>query len=222
MTITLWGRRNSANVQKALWALEELGLAYEHHRVGGSFGGTRTPEYLAMNPNGLVPTLQDGDLTLFESDAILRYLARTYGQGTLWPDDPAEAAVADQWTTWATSTLFPKFFPLFYAQIFTPKAEQDVSGLGGAAVALAGVTAILDAALEGRDYLVGDRFTFGDIAPAIFARRALMLPYGAPPTAPNVVRWLGGLRKRPAFARFVDHPIGTCREEWLEIEKEVG
>jgi len=221
MAITLWGRRNSANVQKALWALEELDLAYDHVKVGGSFGGTKTVEYLAMNPNGVVPTLQDGDLTLFESDAILRYLARTYGQGTLWPDDPAEAALADQWTTWTTSTLFPKFFPLFYAQIFALRAEQDVSGLGEAAAALAATIGILDRALEGRDHLVGDSFTYGEIAPAIFARRALLLPYGAPET-PNIARWLEGLRARPVFTRFIDHPIGTCREEWLEIEKERG
>jgi len=221
MTITLWGRRNSANVQKALWALEELGLAYEHRRVGGSFGGSKTPDYLAMNPNGLVPTLMDGDLTLWESDAILRYLARTYGQGTIWPDNAAEAALADQWTTWTTSTLFPKFFALFYPQIFTPRAEQDFSGLGEPAAALATTIAILDRALEGRAHLVGDSFTFGEIGPAIFARRALLLPYGAP-SAPNIARWLEGMRARPAFARFIDHPMGTCREEWLEIEKEVG
>lgn len=221
MTITLWGRRNSANVQKATWALGELGLEYRRERVGGSFGGTKTPEYLAMNPNGLVPTLQDGDFTLWESDAILRYLARTYGRGTLWPEDPAQAALADQWTTWTTSTLFPKLFPLFYAQAFTPKAEQDFSGLGDAAKALGATIEVLDAALEGRAYLAGDDFTYGDIGPAIVARRVLMLPFGAP-EAPNAARWLEGMRARPAYAAHVDFPLGFCREDWLENEGKYG
>lgn len=221
MTITLWGRRNSGNVQKVAWALAELGLDYEHRRVGGSFGGTDTPEYRALNPNGLVPVLQDGDLTLWESDAILRHLSRTYGMGGLWPEDPAAAALADQWTTWAASTLYPRFFPLFFAQIFTPKAQQDFSGLGEAAQALAAAMAILDKALEGRAYVAGDAFSFGDIGAAVFARRALMLPFGAP-EAPSVARWIERLRGRPAYAEHVDFPIGACREDWLEHERTYG
>lgn len=221
MTITLWGRRNSGNVQKATWALGELGLEFEHRQVGGSFGGTKTPEYLAINPNSVVPTLQDGDLTLFESDAILRYLARTYGAGSLWPNDPGELALADQWATWASTTFLPRFFPLWRAAAFTKRADQDPKAFEPHAEGLQGVMSILDAALEGRDHLVGGDLTFGEFGLAIFARRAFMLPYGVP-EAPNVLRWLDRLKARPAYAKHVDFPLGTCHEDWLENERKYG
>ena len=219
--ITLWGLRNSSNVQKVTWALGELGLAFERRDLGGSFGGTRDPDYLAINPNGLVPTIRDGGLVLFESDAILRHLARRHGEGTLWPRDVGQAALADQWTGWATTTFYPAVRPLFFASVRTRRAEQDLSSLGPAAERLAPVIAILERALEGRRFLLGDALTFGDIGPAIVARRALLVPHGAP-AAPNVARWLDRLRERPAFRDHVDLPMGTCLEEWLEHEKALG
>ena len=93
--IEVWGRRSSSNVQKVVWALDELGLPFNRHTVGGSFGGNRAPAYLAMNPNGLVPVLQDGDITMFESNAIVRYLAARYGEGALRPKDPKALAMAE-------------------------------------------------------------------------------------------------------------------------------
>jgi glutathione S-transferase len=221
MTMILWGRRNSSNVQKVLWALEELGLSYERRRVGGSFGGTDDPAYRAMNPNGLVPTLQDGGLTLWESDAILRHLARTRGAGALRPDDHAAQALADQWLTWSATTLFPALSPLFFGVIRKPRAEQDVSALGPAAAKLATTLAILDARLARVPYVAGETFSFGDIGPAITARRALLLPWGAP-DAPNVAAWLERLRARRAFQTAVEFPIGTCQEEWAENERLYG
>ncbi len=213
MTITVWGRKNSANVQKVTWALGEMGVEFDSVRVGGPFGGTKTPDYLAINPNSYVPTYQDGDLTLSESDAILRYVARKYGMGGLYPDDPEAAATADRWATWASASLFPKIFPIFYRMIATPKAEVDFSGLEGAVDGTAAAMSILDRALEGREFLVGDSLTFGDIGPAIFARRALLLPYGAP-EAPNVARFVENMQARPAFAKHVGFPVGACKEEW--------
>lgn len=220
--ITVWGRASSSNVQKPLWALDEMGVDYTRKVVGGVFGGTKTPDYVAMNPNSLVPVVEDGDLVLFESDAILRHLARSYGKGTLWPeDDPAALARADMWTTWATTTLFPALRGIFFATVRTPKAKQDLDALAPQAAALASVIAILDRALEGREFLCADRFTYGEIVPAIQARRALMLPYGAP-TAPNVARWLDGLSARPGYAKWVAVPMGTCLEEWTVHEREIG
>lgn len=218
MTMILWGRRNSSNVQKALWALEELGVAYERRRLGGSFGGGDSPEYRALNPNGLVPTLQDGALTLWESDAIVRHLARTRGAGALRPDDMAAQALADQWLTWGSTTLNPALSPLFLGIVRTPRAQADVSRLGEAAARLAATVAILDARLAVAPFVAGDAFSFGDIGPAIVARRALSLPWGAP-DAPNVARWLERIRARRAFQAAVDFPLGTCLEEWQEIER---
>ena len=112
--ITLWGRKSSANVQKVLWTLAELSLPYEHIPAGGDFGGLSDAAYLAMNPNGRIPTLKDGDLVVWESDAIVRYLAARYGAGTLWPEDPAERAIADQWMTWGTTELEVDWLWLFW------------------------------------------------------------------------------------------------------------
>src|SRR5262245_25876211 len=101
--LTIWGRNNSINVQKAMWAAEEVGQGVTRHDVGGKFGQLDTPAYKAMNPNSLVPTLQDGALTLWESNAIIRYLGAKYGAGELWPADPAARALADRWMDWQAS-----------------------------------------------------------------------------------------------------------------------
>jgi glutathione S-transferase len=220
--ITIWGRASSSNVQKVLWACEELGLDFERHPAAGAFGGVDTPDYRAMNPTGLVPTVRDGDLTLWESDAVVRHLARAYGRGTLWPEDDESAlAKADQWTCWAMFGLYPALRPIFFGTVRTPKAEQDLAALEPAFAPLARAMALLDAALEGREFLCADSFTHGEISPAISARRALNLPVGAP-TAPNVSRWLEGLSKRPGYAKYVEVPMGTCREEWDEHERALG
>jgi glutathione S-transferase len=219
--IELIGRASSSNVQKVLWALDELGLDYERRPLGGGFGGNAAPEYRALNPTGLVPTFREGDFVLWESDAILRHLARTRGMGVLMPEAPEAQALADQWTCWATTTLYPALKPLFFGVVRTPRAAQDLSALDGAAEPLAATVAILDAALAARPYLAGDAFSYGDIAPAINARRALNLPVGAP-TAPNIAAWLARLAERPPFRRWVDVPMGTCLEEWREIEKRLG
>src|SRR5262249_2214398 len=103
----VYGRRSSINVQKVLWALGELGIAFERESIGGSFGGNDTPAYRAMNPNGLVPVLRDGDVVMFESNAIVRYLATRYGTGTLLPTEPRALAAAEQWMEWTATTLAP-------------------------------------------------------------------------------------------------------------------
>src|SRR5690349_16958947 len=125
MTITVWGRLDSVNVQKVVWALGELGLAYEHVPAGGKFGGLDAPAYRAMNPNGKVPTLRDGELVVWESHAIVRYLAATYGAGTLWPADPKARAITDQWTDWTATTFQPAWIEVFWKFVRTPKVEHD-------------------------------------------------------------------------------------------------
>ena len=222
MTRILWGRRNSSNVQKVLWALTELGLDHEHRRVGGGFGGTDAAAYRAMNPMGVVPTLRDGDLTLFESDAILRYLARRYGEGTLWPEDPAQAALADQWTTWNASTFYPAVAALFFPTIRTPRAEQRPEALGPQTAALAKAGAILDSALAGREHLVGGTFSFGEIGLAISTHRAFLLPVGRLEGLPNLRRWFDGVAQRRGYRLHVDQPIGTCLEDWRALEQVHG
>ena len=123
--LKVWGRRNSANVQKAMWAIGELRLAHERIDIAGAFGRNREAAYLALNPNGLVPTLEDGDLMLWESNTILRYLAGLHGKGTLEPADPKARARAGQWMDWQLSVLGPAIHETFWGLVRTPPEKRD-------------------------------------------------------------------------------------------------
>ena len=126
--IEIWGRRNSSNVIPVLWAVAETGEDYRRHDAGGSFGGLKTPDYRAMNPNGLVPTLVDDGFVLWESNAIIRYLAAKYCGDNLWDADPARRALADRWMEWAKSTGIPPTMGLFFATVRTePEARNPAA-----------------------------------------------------------------------------------------------
>src|SRR5215510_14738093 len=127
--IKIWGRNTSSNVQKAMWAVGELDLACERFDVGGAFGKNREPAYLAMNPNGLVPTLQDGDFILWESNSIVRYLAREYSAGKLEPADAKMRARASQWMDWQLSVVGPTIFAAFWGLIRTPEEKRDLAAI---------------------------------------------------------------------------------------------
>ena len=102
--LEIWGRRNASNVIPVMWAIGELDIPYLRHDVGGSFGGLDTAEYLAMNPNGRIPTITDDGCILWESNAIIRYLSAKYGEGSLWNPDPAIRSSADRWMEWFKTT----------------------------------------------------------------------------------------------------------------------
>ena len=216
--ITLWGRRNSMNVQKVTWALKELGLDYERRNVGGSFGGTDTPEYLALNPNHVVPTLQDGDVTAWESNSIVRYLARTYSAGGLEPEDPATRAHADQWMDWLTSTLTAPLVQVFFNKIRKPADQQDPDAMAAGLAGCARLYGQLDAHLSGQDYLAGDTFTMGDIPVGVTLYRYFNMDIERP-ALPNVTAWYERLQDRPAYQRAVMIPFGRNAKEWDELEK---
>src|SRR5579864_4377588 len=111
--LRIWGRRSAFNVQKVMWLLGELSLAYQHVEAGGSFGGLDAPEFLRMNPHGRIPVIDDNGVVVWESHAIIRYLAATYGAGRLWPEDAAARSHADRWMDWSLATLLPAFFDVF-------------------------------------------------------------------------------------------------------------
>ncbi|WP_198588816.1 glutathione S-transferase N-terminal domain-containing protein [Alloalcanivorax mobilis] len=121
----VWGRRSAFNVQKVLWLLDELALAYQHRDAGGEFGGLDEPAFLALNPHGRVPVLQDGAVVVWESHAILRYLAAQYGDADLWGPSPAQRSLADRWMDWSQTTLQPAFMALFAAFYRTPAEHHD-------------------------------------------------------------------------------------------------
>jgi glutathione S-transferase len=193
----------SANVQKVVWTLEELGLPYEHVPLGGRFGGNDTPEYLAINPNGLVPTLKDGDLTLWESHAIVRYLAATYGPGSLFPDSPRDRALVDQWTDWTATTFQPAWIGVFWLVVRTPVEKHDRAAIAKAIGDTHKCLGMMDARLAQAPYLGGDRFTYADIVAGVSLYRWTTMEIERQ-RFPNVEAWHVRLGDRAAFRKAVN------------------
>jgi glutathione S-transferase len=204
--LKLWGRTNSINVHKALWCLDELGLEYERIDAGMAFGVVDTPEYRALNPNGRIPTLQDGDLTLWESNVIVRYLAARYGAGTLWPDDLAARAIADQWMDWQQTTIHAPIAFVFWGQIRGRKENQDAAKVAEASAAMVEMWSMLDRHLASRDFVAGDTLTMGDIAVGVAMWRWWNLDVEHP-DLPSLYAWHERVQARPGYERWVMLPL---------------
>lgn len=204
--LTVWGRPNSINVQIVMWTAAELGLEVDRKDVGGAFGGLDTPEYLAMNPNGQIPTVQDGDLTIWESNACARYLAARYGAGSLWPEDPAERAKADMWMDWKKTSLMGPMTTVFWGLVRTPEGKRNTATIDAAAETARSLYAKLDNWLAGKDFVLGDRLTIGDIPAGAMAYRFMNLVEDRPPM-PNLEAWYSRLSGRPAYRDNVMLPI---------------
>ena len=204
--LVIWGRDNSVNVQKPLWCLEELGVPYERRDAGGTFGIVDTPEYRALNPNGLVPTMDEDGFILWESNAIVRYLAAKHSAGNLWPVDLRIRAEADRWMEWQNTTLWPALRPVFWNLIRTPVEQRDPEEMEASRLKSAQVLGILDAHLASRAFVAGDHFTMGDIPVGCGVWRWMALPIERPPL-PNLQRWFDALAQRPAFAKTVMTPL---------------
>ncbi|HEY4200488.1 MAG TPA: glutathione S-transferase family protein [Devosiaceae bacterium] len=200
--IKLWGRASSLNVQKVRWALEELELDYTQVEVGGRHGGLDRPEYGILNPNRLVPTLQDGDVTVWESHAVLRYLAATYASGLLWPVEPNERAVVDQWTDWTATTFQPAWLGLFWNVVRVPVAEHNAELIAKSAAETRRVFRIMEQRLAKTPYLGGEQLTYADIAAG-----AAMYRYSTMPAdredLPHVAAWHARLEARKPFQKAV-------------------
>lgn len=204
--LRIWGRVNSVNVKKALWAAEELGLQYERIDAGLQFGVTKTPEYRRMNPNSLVPTIEDDGFVLWESHSIVRYLAAKHAAGTLWPTDLRVRADAERWMDWAF-TLQNAMRDVFWGLIRTPPEKRDMRAIEAGAKRSADLLeAVLETALAGKDYLTGKNFTMGDIPLGCEVQRWMRVPLQRP-RLPNVEAWFERLRARPAFLKIVDVPL---------------
>ncbi|EBH1360832.1 glutathione S-transferase family protein [Salmonella enterica subsp. enterica serovar Napoli] len=202
--ITLWGRNNSTNVKKVLWTLEELELPYDQILAGGKFGVNQDADYLAMNPNGLVPLLKDDetDLLLWESNAIVRYLAAQYGQNRLWVDNPARRAEGEKWMDWANQTLSPAHRVILMGLVRTPPEKRDQAAIEAGIEKCDSLFALLDDALAHQPWFSGDNFGTGDIAIAPFVYNLLNVGLKWTPR-PNLERWYQQLTERPAFRKVV-------------------
>ena len=204
--LTIWGRRNSVNVQKAMWAVGEVGVPHERIDAGGEFGGLDTPEFAALNPNRRVPVLRDGDTVVWESNAIVRYLAAKYGAGTLWNPDPGARAQADIWMAWTQTMAHREFIDLFWGFVRTPPAERDMAAMRAANGRLVKHLELLHRHLGGQPYLAGETFTMGDIPAGALLYRYFAMEFDYP-SLPNLISWYARLGERPAYQAHVAIPL---------------
>ncbi|MBT5266611.1 MAG: glutathione S-transferase family protein [Rhodospirillaceae bacterium] len=205
--LKILGRPNSGNVQKVTWVCGEIGLAFEREDIGGAFGRTKDADYIAMNPNSVVPTIVDDGFVLWESNAITRYLVSKHANGTLAPTDPQAYADADRWMDWQQTTVAPNMLPIFWGLVRTPEAERDLDAIDQARLRGIQVWQILDDRLAGREYIMGDALTMADIPVAIQCYRWTTLIQDRP-AMPNLEAWYARCAERPAFKEHVlDIPL---------------
>jgi glutathione S-transferase len=206
--LKIWGRANSVNVQKVLWCLRELDLSYERIDAGMAFGRNTEADYLAINPNGRIPTLVDGDFVLWESNSVMRYLVLAYGKASpLYPAEPKQRTSVDRWLDWTLSTIQPVDRPVFWALVRTPIEKRDMVAIQKDADAEAVQWRIADAQLATRRFIEGDDFTIADIALGCYARRWFGVEGISKPKLMHLERWFGEFAGRPGFQQFVAPPM---------------
>jgi glutathione S-transferase len=208
--LRIWGRRSAFNVQKAMWLVGELALPHTHIDVGGAFGGLDDPVFLAMNPHGRIPVIDDDGLVVWESHAILRYLAARCGGDAFWPRDPAQRSFVDRWMDWSAVTLQRDFMDLFWRFYRTPDDQHDWPRIRRHMEACAHDYRLLDAHLARQPYLAGDHFTLADIPAGTTLYRYFGLALERP-DMPNVEAWYQRLAARPAYREHVMIPFAELR-----------
>jgi glutathione S-transferase len=197
--LKIWGRKTSVNVQKVMWAVAELGVAHERVDAGGPFGQTDTDDFGAMNPNRLVPVLQDDALTLWESNAIVRYLAAMYGRGHLGPAQAQTFAKADQWMDWMQTSIYSDIIVgLFVQFVRVTAADRNQAAIEATAKRVGEKLAVLDTQLAGKSFILGEQLTMADIAIGTLMYRYYDMPI-ARPSLPNVEAWCSRLAARKAY-----------------------
>ena len=221
--IKIWGRKTSANVQKVMWAIGEIGLPHERIDIGGPFGQNREPAYLAMNPNGLVPTLEEEDgFLLWESNAIVRHLAAKHRAGALEPADLRARALANQWMDWQLSVAAPAITPAFLGLVRTLPEKRDHAAIEVSKTQTTAAMTILDAQLAKTRYVAGDGFSYGDIPVAIMVYRYRQLVPERPPLRETGALVRGSLRpagvqgSRRRRAADVDAVVSGIEENWSD------
>lgn len=201
--LTIWGRTTSINVQTVMWAVGELGLEHERIDAGGIYGVVDTPEYRRMNPNGLVPVLQDGELTMFESAAIVRYLGGQYGNEAFWPREARRRAALDVWAEWAKATFYPVItYDLFLPLVRQRPQERNKAALEAATLRMEKLARIADERLADGDWLGGEALTFADIMLGALLYRYFTLEFERADT-PHLEAYYRRLTGRPAYAQHV-------------------
>ena len=220
--IEVFSRRNASNVLPVMWTIGELEIPHVRQNVGGSFGGTRAPDYLAINPNGRIPTIRDGAIVLWESNAIVRYLCRRYDKsGLLLPQVEEEYALADQWMDWYKTTLYPAYIDLIWAIIRTEPAVRDHRRIAELRSATEDSLVILDNHLGRTGFVVGKSLTMADVPFGALVYRYLNLEIDRP-AFPHIDSWYRRLSERPAYIEHVMFPFGRNPGEWYRLEQEIS
>ena len=204
--LRLWGRLSSINVRKVVWTAQELSLTLQRTDAGGHYGLVRSDAFLHMNPNGMVPVIEDDGFVLWESNAIVRYLCAKQASGGLFPNDVAQRFVAEQWMDWQQTTLNPAGRAAFIGLVRTPPEQRDMAAIQASVNATEPLMTLLNDHLASRPFLLGEQFTMADIPIACEVHRW----WGLPPTLylrspwPHLERWFAGLRARPAAQGVLD------------------
>lgn len=205
--LKILGRDTSSNVMKVLWACAELDLPFEREDIGGKFSGNDTPEYRALNPNGLVPTIiEDDGYTLWESNSCTRYLAARHDFGGLYPEDLKTRFSAERWMDWQMTTVSPAMIPVFRGLIRTPPEKRDPAAIEAGRTRLSATMKIMDANLADKAFMAGDRFTMADIPVGIAAWRWFNMPIERE-DYPNLRRWADALEQRPGYQQHIMKPV---------------
>lgn len=211
MTLKIWGRRSSLNVQKVMWLVGELDIPFEHLPAGGDLGGLNEPGFLALNPHGRVPVIQDGEAVVWESQAILRYLAATYGREAFWSDSPAERSQFDRWMDWSQSSFQPDFLNgVFWGFYRTPEHLRDMRAVKTKIERCSAYMRLLDQALGERPFLVGNTLSLADIPVGTSLYRYFNLDIDRP-NVPHVEAWYARLQQRPAYREHVMLPFDDLK-----------
>ncbi len=204
--LTIWGRISSINVQKVVWAAGEVGQSFERIDCGGAFGGLREPMFLAKNPNAQIPVLEDGELCIWESNSIVRYLAARYGAGWIWDEDPARRADADRWLDWMQASLQPAMTPAFWGAVRKVPEHAEPAKIAASVARVEPLMEILDHHLANRSFLAGERFGMADIVVGCGAHRWLNMPVERI-ERPHLRRWYETIFARPAAKPALVLPI---------------
>ena len=200
------GRKTSGNVMKVTWILEELKIPYEREDVGGKFGKNDEQDYLDLNPMGLVPTLIDGDIILWESNTIVRYIANKFSSGDLSPVDDGERAFLELWMDWQLFAINPMMRPIYHGMIRTKPEDRNWDEINRNIMRGNELWAILDKHLEDREYIGGNKLTIADfpVGPVIHRYHSIVEDR---PATPNIDRWYNNLKKSAAYQKIVMIPL---------------
>jgi glutathione S-transferase len=201
--LKIWGRMSSINVKKVVWTAQELALDMQRTEAGGLFGVVKTPQYMALNPNSLVPVIEDEDYVLWESNVIVRYLAAKHAMGQMYPTDLRERFDAERWMDWQQTTLNPASRPGFWQLVRTPPEQRNAALIEESNAAVEELMAVLDAHLAQRSFMVGERFTMADIPVACEIHRWFGLPQQRQ-SRPHIERWYDSIRARQASMGVLD------------------